>query len=83
LQFRSGDDAESLNIDYSREIHVELPDKLLPEQEIEIVYFEKGKKGKKIRKVKSRLDTPVEVEYYKAGGVLNYVLNKMQMDDKR
>ncbi|MEM1777493.1 MAG: hypothetical protein QXY00_05525, partial [Acidilobaceae archaeon] len=28
-------------------------------------------------KVKARLDTPVEVEYYKHGGILKYVLRKM------
>ena len=35
-----------------------------------------GEKSKKIN-LKCRIDTNKELEYYKAGGILNYVLNEI------
>jgi len=36
--------------------------------------------GKKFT-VKVRLDTPVEIDYYKNGGILQYVLRKLVRDN--
>jgi aconitate hydratase len=36
-----------------------------------------GAGGRRELKVKSRIDTPVEVDYYRHGGILPYVLREL------
>ena len=77
LQFSDGQDAQSLKIDYSKEITIELDEKLRPAQKITIRYTKIGERSMSKAIVVSRLDSQIEIEYYKTGGVLNYVLKKI------
>lgn len=77
LQFEKNEDASTLDIDYSEEINIYLPDQLKPGQKITIEYAKTGGRKRSKATVISRLDSPMDLEYYKCGGVLNYVLIKM------
>ena len=52
-----------------------LDDDLQPGQELEIVA--KDDVGEKRFKVVCRIDTPVEINYYRNGGILHTVLRRM------
>jgi aconitate hydratase len=77
LQFKEGFDRKKLNITGAELITVVDIDKgVKPREEVscEIKY----KDGtSKIIKILSRIDTANEVEYYKNGGILQYVLRNM------
>jgi len=73
LQFGSGEDAVSLAIDCSKEISIFLPATMHPRQEIKILYTRNGMTSPSEAILKSRIDAPIELEYYRIGGVLNYV----------
>ena len=73
LEFMAGEDAESLGLvgNESYSLHV-------PQEAGTIVdVLAVGADGKKTSfGTQSRLDTPVEVEYYRNGGILHYVLRE-------
>ena len=76
LQFKSGEDASSLLIDYSKPIDVELSSAMKPRDKVLIRYTKNdGTKGE--AHVTSRIDTSVEMNYYISGGILNYVIKNM------
>ena len=77
LQFGAGQDFDSLSIDASKPISIEIPKDLKPRQQMKIRYFKRGSAGQDEASVVSRLDYPIEIEYYKAGGVLHYVLRSI------
>ncbi len=77
LQFKEGFDRKKLNIMGSELITVVDIDKgVKPRQEISCEIKYKDGSSKKI-KVLCRIDTENEVEYYKNGGILQYVLRNM------
>jgi aconitate hydratase len=78
LQFKEGDTRESLGLT-GREIvdFVNLSDDLRPKQDIQIRISEPGTRETRIITVQSRIDSPVEVEYYRHGGILPAVLRKL------
>lgn len=69
-------DAESLNLDGHEQFSVDLKGGNLQVGEVLEVKTSKGQSFK----VKSRLDTEVEIQYFKHGGILNYVLRKLVKD---
>ncbi len=77
LQFMPGENAKKLGLDGSEEYDIiGIEDGLYPGKILTV----RARKpdGRIIEfKVKVRLDTPIEVEYYKHGGILRYVLRKM------
>ena len=77
LQFKSGESAASHGIT-GKEIFAlpELNDELKPGSEIKLIFHTEDGNEKSIE-VQSRLDTPVEVEYYRNGGILHTVLRKL------
>ena len=77
LEFMPGENAEKLGLDGS-EVYdiIGIEDGLEPGK-ILIVRAVKPDGSVIEFKVKARLDTPIEVEYYKHGGILQYVLRKM------
>ncbi len=77
LQFEDGEGFDSLEMDYSKEVSVDLPEVLKPRQKVELRYYRKGSSRESSSSLKVRLDAEIEAEYYKAGGVLNYVIDKM------
>ncbi len=77
LQFKKDEDAQTLSIDYSKPINIELYDHMKPRGEVKMLYIRKddGKPGETT--LNSRIDTPIELEYYRSGGILNYVIKKL------
>ncbi|HUF09492.1 MAG TPA: aconitate hydratase AcnA, partial [Rhodothermales bacterium] len=75
LQYKEGDTADSLGLDGSEKFDIPLPLDLKPGIDVTVTATKSD--GKKITfTAKSRLDTPVEVEYYQHGGILNFVLRE-------
>ena len=75
LQFKSGDSAASLGLDGSERYAIEGLAALKPAQELKIVATaEDGKQ--KVFTVTTRIDTPNEIEYFRHGGILAYVLRQ-------
>ena len=76
LQFREGDSAASLGITGREVYHIHgLHDDLKPRQELELVIESDGET--RSVPVIARIDTPVEVEYYRNGGILHTVIREM------
>ena len=82
LQFRRGESAESLGLDGRETLAVRgLADGLAPRQEVTVAAT--GAKGSsRSFTAIARLDTPVDVNYYRNGGILHTVLRKMLGEGK-
>ncbi len=76
LQFTGSDSALSLGIKGDETVDVILPAELRPQQELKLV-IKKPDGSKTEITVKSRIDTAIEVDYYKHGGILPYVLREI------
>ena len=77
LQFRRGEDAKSLQIDYSRPIDIEIARSLRPKQTVKMHYTRTDGKTE-IAEVSVKIENPVEMEYYKSGGILHYIIKKIE-----
>lgn len=76
LQFAEGEDADTLKIDFSKTINIELSEGMSPRDKIGMSYTRTdGKPGDAT--VISRIDTALELDYYKSGGILNHVIKKI------
>ena len=76
LQFSSGEDRHSLGLTGEETYDIEgLDDDLQPGQVLEVVA--KSTEGEKRFSVVCRIDTPVEINYYRNGGILHAVLRRM------
>jgi len=71
LQFQDDESWESLGITGNETFTLHVDKKLIPRQEAVLEF-----NGKKAR-LTTCLDTPIEVEYYKEGGILPYVLKHL------
>jgi len=77
LEFMPGENAEKLGLDGSEEYDIIGIEEGLEPHKVLLVRARKSD-GRVVEfKVKARLDTPIEVEYYRHGGILQYVLRKM------
>ena len=76
LQFKEGESSESLGIDCTREISITFETNLGPRSKVMLEYYNKEGKEEKAELL-CRIDTPIELEYYKSGGILNYVIKKI------
>ncbi len=76
LQFLGADSAQSLGIKGDELIDVLGLDDIRPQQELTLV-IQRADGARQEVKVKSRIDTPIEVDYYKHGGILPYVLREL------
>ena len=73
LQYKDGDTAESLGLDGTETFDIPLDDDLEAGQDVEVIATKED--GTEIRfTAVNRCDTPIEVEYYRHGGILHYVL---------
>jgi len=76
LQLRAGDSWESLGLKGDERIDV-LPDAALtPQSEARVVIHRADGSQREVT-VTLRIDTPIEVDYYRAGGILPYVLRQL------
>jgi aconitate hydratase len=76
LQFKAGDSWQSLGLDGSETIDVELAKEVTPQSDATLVITRANGKQRKIN-VTLRIDTPIEVDYYVHGGILPYVLRQL------
>ncbi len=77
LQFKADDSAESLGIRGDETFDIfGLEQGIRPQQDVTLVIH--GKDGsRREAKVLLRIDTPIEVDYYRHGGILPYVLREL------
>ncbi|MEZ6060045.1 MAG: aconitate hydratase AcnA [Planctomycetaceae bacterium] len=76
LQFRDGESRESLGLDGTELFDIRLDDNLQPRQAVEVVACRPD--GENTHFVTTcRIDTPVEVVYYRNGGILHTVLRQL------
>jgi aconitate hydratase A / 2-methylisocitrate dehydratase len=76
LQFLGGDSAQSLAISGDETIDVLGLDDIRPQQELQLRIRKPDGSERQIT-VKSRIDTAIEVDYYKHGGILPFVLREL------
>ncbi|HEY7469124.1 MAG TPA: aconitate hydratase AcnA [Acidimicrobiia bacterium] len=76
LTFRHGESAASLGLDGTETFDVVIDDTLQPRQPI-VVRATRGDGEVTEFLTTARVDTPIEVEYLRNGGILHYVLRRM------
>jgi len=77
LQFAEGTSAQSLGLDGSEKFSITgLSDSIKPGQQVTLE-IEKTNSEKRTLPVNLRIDTPIEIEYYKHGGILPFVLRQL------
>ena len=76
LQFKSGETHETLGLTGEETFDIELSDDLQPLQTVKVTAT--AKDGTKTTfETDCRIDTPVEVDYYRNGGILHTVLRRL------
>ena len=74
LQFQDGDNIKSLELTGAEVISIlNISDDLEPQQEVTIQIVNESGSNRQIQAL-VRIDTPIEVEYYRHGGILDYVI---------
>ncbi|HVG03389.1 MAG TPA: aconitase family protein, partial [Burkholderiaceae bacterium] len=77
LQFVGSDSAQTLKLVGNETFDIEgLEAGIKPQQDATLVIERAGGKTQKVS-IKLRIDTPIEVEYYKHGGILPFVLRQL------
>jgi aconitate hydratase len=76
LQFTGGDSAQSLGLTGEETIDILGLDDIRPQQELQL-RIRKPDGAERTVAVKSRIDTPIEVDYFKHGGILPFVLREL------
>jgi aconitate hydratase len=76
LQFREGESRDMFDLDGTETFEIALDDTLKPRQAVEVTARKAN--GDEVHFVTTcRIDTPVEVEYYRHGGILHKVLRDL------
>ena len=76
LNFVEGEDADSLGLDGSETFDIAVDDDLEPRQTIPITATKEDGTTIEFDTI-ARVDTPIEVDYLRNGGILHYVLRRM------
>jgi aconitate hydratase len=76
LQFKTGDSWESLGLKGDELIDIRLEGELKPQREATLVVT-RADGSRFERALILRIDTPIEVEYYRHGGILPFVLRQL------
>jgi aconitate hydratase len=78
LQFKEGQSAETLNLDGTEIFDIEGLDgsSIQPRQDI-TMRIHRADGTSELVPLTLRIDTPIEIEYYKSGGILQYVLGQL------
>jgi aconitate hydratase len=76
LQFLEGTNAQSLGLDGSEKFSITgLSEAIKPGEKVSLVIEKNGKQQSV--PVKLRIDTPIEIDYYRHGGILPFVLRQL------
>jgi aconitate hydratase len=79
LNFVDGQDANSLGLEGTETFDIDVTNELRPRQRIEVTATKSD--GRVIEFVTvARVDTPIEVDYLRNGGILHFVLRRMASD---
>jgi aconitate hydratase len=76
LQFQDGENAESLGLDGSETFAIKDVGTITPRQDVQVI-VKKASGELSGFTARCRIDTYNELEYFKAGGILQYVLRKL------
>ncbi len=76
LQFLPGENAESLGLTGRETFTIELSDDLKPGAHVQVRGRDENGNVKSFAVV-ARLDTPVDIDYYRHGGILPYVIRRL------
>ena len=77
LQFRDGTNPQTLGLDGSEIFSLTgLSDSIQPGQEVTLAIQNQDGKSSSVP-VKLRIDTPIEIDYYRHGGILQFVLRQL------
>ena len=76
LIYKPGQSAASLGLSGAGKFDIDLNDGLKPKQEVKVKCTEPDGKAIEFTTI-CRIDTPVEIEYYRNGGILHAVLRKL------
>ncbi len=76
LQFKGKDSWVSLGIKGDESIDIAFPDEMKPQQDITMTITARDGSTRKVILL-SRIDTPIEVDYFRHGGILPYVLREL------
>jgi len=80
LTFQPGEDADTLGLDGTETFDIDVPEDLQPKQNVEVRATSTNGAVTEFQAI-VRIDTPVEVEYYRNGGILHTVLRNMAAAD--
>jgi aconitate hydratase len=77
LQFKGSDSVASLNLTGEETFDlVGINDFMKPQQDVKLVITRKDGSSQSVALL-LRIDTPIEVDYYKNGGILPFVLKEL------
>ncbi|MGH8801483.1 MAG: aconitase family protein, partial [Casimicrobiaceae bacterium] len=76
LQFMPSEDAQTLGIRGDETFDLAIPAELRPQQDLSLVMTRADGSRRDIA-LRCRIDTPIEVDYYRHGGILPYVLREL------
>jgi aconitate hydratase len=79
LQFKGTDSWQTLGIKGDELFDIELDAHIRPQQDAQLVITAPDGSSKRVSLV-LRIDTPIEVDYYKHGGILPFVLRQLLCD---
>ncbi len=79
LTFPEGENADSLGLDGTEQYDISIDDMLKPRQFVPVVATKTDGTRVEFSAI-ARVDTPVEVEYYRNGGILHTVLRRMAQE---
>lgn len=82
LQFAAGQNADTCELTGDETFTVELPENLRPRQDLTIKVTDKDGNTREMT-VKCRIDTPVEIDYYRNGGILQTVLMQLLKSERK
>src|SRR5467141_92138 len=81
LQFTGADSAQSLGLKGDETVDVVLPAEIAPQQDLSLAIRRSDGSESRIT-VRSRIDTAIEVDYYKHGGILPFVLRELMSSER-
>ena len=76
LQFKNGESYSSIGIDPSKPVDIEIEKNAAPRDTVKMCFYDKAG-ARKDCELLLRIDTETELNYCKAGGILNYVLGRI------
>ncbi|MBI5936255.1 MAG: aconitate hydratase AcnA [Betaproteobacteria bacterium] len=77
MQFKDGQGAQDLGLTGSESFDIKgLENGIAPQQDVTLVIRRADGSSQEVP-LKLRLDTPIEIDYYQAGGILPFVLNQL------